>query len=325
MSCSFCFVDRTAPDFEADSLITEIEAMAKGGTQHLVLSGGEPTLHPELPRLIAHAKTLGFKTIEAQTNGVYCADIEYAKKLVDAGLTKATLSLHSVDPAHSDEITRLPNAFWKTIKGMQNLRKLGVLTQVAHVITKANYQELPKTVKFLRETFPENEGHLSICFAIAQGISDLVFHWVIPTYAEIKPFFREALDYCLETGVGFGGMIGQGGYPPCMLDGDMRYYQDVLDKVFKSEDSSKQFYKSERCGECDFNDHCLGPRRAYVEHYGEAEIAPFKLSDEIKAKLATIKAQAAKESTLSIEAPAPGVGRSLPVVNSTGTESNWRR
>lgn len=277
MSCSFCFVDRTVPDFEVDQLEREIEQMARGGTRHLVLSGGEPTLHPRLPDLFRFARSLGvFDVIEMQSNGVKCADIEYARELVDAGLSKVTFSLHSVDPEHSDEITRLPHAFGKTIQSIHNFRQLGVLTQLAHVITKANYKELPQTVRYLRREFPAEGGHLSICLAIAQGISDLVFQWVIPTFTEIKPFVSDALDFCLETGVGFGGMIGQGGYPPCMLDGQMRYYEAVLDKVFKSEDSSDQFYKSEKCKECSFDPYCLGPRRSYVEHYGDAEIQPFR-------------------------------------------------
>lgn len=281
MSCSFCFVDRTAPDFEVEGLKGEIEDMAKAGTRHLVLSGGEPTLHPHLAALIAHARSLdAFDEIEMQSNGVKCADMDYARELVEAGLTKVTFSLHSVDPEHSDSITRLPKAFGRTIESIHNFRKLGTLTQIAHVITKANYQELPQTMRTLRREFPAEGGHLSICLAIAQGISDLVFEWVIPTFSEIKPFVSEALDYCLETGVGFGGMIGQGGYPPCMLDGDMRYYQHVLDQVYKSEDSSDQFFKPERCRECSFDAQCLGPRKSYVEHYGDAEIRPFRTAAE---------------------------------------------
>ena len=186
------------------------------------------------------------------------------------------MSLHSIDPEHSDRITRLPNAFPKTVQAMHNFRRLGVLTQLAHVLTKANYQELPDTVRYLRREFPAEGGHLSICLAIAQGISDLVFQWVIPTFSEIKPYVSEALDFCLDTGVGFGGMIGQGGYPPCMLDGDLRYYANVIDKVFKSDDAAQQFFKPEKCRECSFDAYCLGPRRSYVEHYGDAEIKPFR-------------------------------------------------
>lgn len=275
MSCAFCFVDRTVPDYPAAMVLADIEALAARNTDHLVLSGGEPTLHPELPRFIARAKELGFRTIEMQSNGVKTADYDYARTLTEAGLTKVTVSLHSIDPKHSDEITRLPGAFGKSLASLHNFRRLGVKVQVAHVITKSNYTELPDTVRFLRETFPEEEGHLSVCFGVAQPISDLVYTWVMPTFDEIKPFMREALDYCLDTAVGFGGMIGQGGYPPCMLDGDMRYYAGNLGNIYRSADHDQQFHKPERCRTCSFDPWCLGVRKLYVETYGDAEIRPF--------------------------------------------------
>lgn len=276
MSCAFCFIDRTVPDFETDGLRRSIDALAARNLDHLVLSGGEPTLHPDLDALVAHAKSLGFRTIEIQTNGVKAADRAYAERLAGAGLNKVTVSLHSVDAEHSDKITRLPGAFGKTMRAMHHFRELGVLTQVAHVITKSNYRELPETVRFLRGEFPAEGGHLSICFGIAQPISDLVYTWVMPRFDEVKPFMREALDYCLETGVGFGGMIGQGGYPPCMLDGDLRYYAANLPNIYKSPDHDRQFYKAERCRECSFDPWCLGVRRYYVDTYGDAEITPFR-------------------------------------------------
>ncbi|MFT3769694.1 MAG: radical SAM protein [Minicystis sp.] len=276
MSCSFCFIDRTVPDFETEGLKRAIDDLARKNLDHLVLSGGEPTLHPDLDKLIAHGKALGFRTIEIQTNGVKAADMEYAKRLADAGLNKITVSLHSVDPDHSDKITRLPGAFAKTMRAMHNFRQLGVLTQVAHVITKSNFRELPDTVRFLRTEFPQESGWLSICFGIAQPISDLVYTWVMPQFEEVKPFMRQALDYCLDTGVGFGGMIGQGGYPPCMLDGDLRYYEGNLGNIYRSADHDQQFHKAPRCKECSFDPWCLGVRKYYVETYGDAEIKPFR-------------------------------------------------
>ncbi len=275
MSCSFCFVDRTVPDFEAQDLKRDIDRMRSSGGRHLVLSGGEPTLHPELPELLGHGRQLGFETIEIQTNGVRAADVAYAAELVAAGLGRATISLHSVSAVESDRVTRLPGGFDKTLQAIDNFRALGISTQIAHVITKANYRELPHTVRWLRERFPSSGGHLSLCLAIAQGISDLVFTGVVPTFTEIEPWVREALDYCLEHDVGFGGMIGQGGYPPCMLGGQLRYYENVLDQVFVSEDSSEQFYKAERCRECSFEPYCVGVRRAYVDTYGDDELRPF--------------------------------------------------
>lgn len=276
MSCGFCFIDRTVPDFDTEGLKRAIDTLAAQNLDHLVLSGGEPTLHPDLDVLVAHAKALGFRTVEIQSNGVKAAELGYAKRLAEAGLDKITVSLHSVDPEHSDKITRLPGAFGKTMAAMHNFRELGVLTQVAHVITRSNFQELPETVRFLRTEFPEATGRLSICFGIAQPISDLVYTWVIPRFDEVQPYMQQALDYCLDTDVGFGGMIGQGGYPPCMLGGDLRYYERNLIHIYRSQDHDEQFYKAPRCQECSFDAWCLGVRKHYVETYGEAEITPFR-------------------------------------------------
>jgi hypothetical protein len=86
---------------------------------------------------------------------------------------------------------------------------------------------------------------------------------------------REALDICLANDIGFGGMIGQGGYPPCMLDGKLEYYTRAYEHLYISDDWQDQFYKAPRCKECAFDAHCIGVRKAYVETYGDAEIRPF--------------------------------------------------
>lgn len=295
MSCSFCFVDRTVPDFESEQLKRDIHELHRGGARHLVLSGGEPTLHPDLADLIAEARALSFTTIEMQSNGVKCEDAAYAQRLVTAGLNKVTVSLHSTDPARSDEITRLPKAFGKTIRALHNFRALGVETQVAHVITKRNYEDLPKFFEFLAREFPPAKARLSVCLAIAQGISDLVYTWVIPRFSEIKPYVRAALDIALESDIGFGGMIGQGGYPPCMLDGELKYYKNNFDNVFRSDDHEKQFYKAERCHTCSFDRYCIGVRRAYVQVYGDDEIRPFQADVPLDgSRLAPVTLQASR-------------------------------
>ena len=278
MACAFCFVDHSAPDFDLEELKKEAEQMARTGTRHFVISGGEPTLHPGLVELVRFARSLGaFDVVEMQSNGVRCSDAQYAAELAGAGLNRVTFSLHCAEADHSDRITHFPGGFARTVEAMHNFRRMGVVTQVAFVITRENFRELPDTVRFLAREFPREGGELSICLAVAQGISDLVLPWVIPTFTEIKPFVVEALDFCLASGIGFGGMIGQGGYPPCMLDGAVRFYDGpTLDQVFRSPNCSEEFHKPPRCAGCSFDPYCLGPRRSYVRHYGDSEIRPFQ-------------------------------------------------
>jgi len=60
-----------------------------------------------------------------------------------------------------------------------------------------------------------------------------------------------------------------------MLDGQLRYYETVLDKVFRATTRPTSF-TSREVQRMHFDPYCLGPRRSYVEHYGDAEIKPFR-------------------------------------------------
>lgn len=273
MGCSFCFVDLSHPNVPDERLMAEVERLGRGGVSHLVLSGGEPSLHPALPRLIEHARALGIAEVEVQTNGVKFSKREYAERVVRAGLTTACVSLHSSDADESDAITKQPGAFGRTVKAIHTFRELGVWTRVSHVINKLNYEDVLRFVRWLRAEYPD--GMLDVCFARAQEISSQTSPWILPSFTEIKPHVKEALDYCLDHHISFSGLIGQGGYPPCMLDGDLRYYENALDQIHRDAGGSSDFVKAERCSGCSFDDRCVGVRRAYVQRHGDGEMRPF--------------------------------------------------
>jgi len=60
--------------------------------------GGEPTLHPDLPRFLARARAKGFRQITICTNGVLLLREGYLDGLVAAGLTGVRFSLHDHRP-----------------------------------------------------------------------------------------------------------------------------------------------------------------------------------------------------------------------------------
>ena len=223
--------------------------------------------------------------------------------MVAAGLTKATVSLHSMDPATSDAITRLPGAFPRTVAGLHQLAALGVDTQLAHVISADNFRALPAFTAAMLDEFAGAGRRLSVCFAVAQRISDLVPRWVLPSFTEIRPYVTAALDACDARGVGYGGLIGQGGYPPCVLSGDLRYHHGVLDKIYASADADQQFAKAPQCARCDFDRHCLGVRRDYLERHGDAELVPFAIDPAVAARLPAVAAAPADLVPLRRRAP----------------------
>lgn len=73
LSCPFCYVpgigprDGTHVPFEL--AVRVIEEAAEIGVVHLVLAGGEPTLHPELEQIVRFARAQGSLRVKLVTNG----------------------------------------------------------------------------------------------------------------------------------------------------------------------------------------------------------------------------------------------------------------
>ena len=95
MSCPVCFTDahRKGPDLSFDEIERRLDKLLEiAGSIPLQISGGEPTLHPQLGDIVGLAKSRGFRNIELVTNGIIIsASQDYLDELVDRGLTAVYL------------------------------------------------------------------------------------------------------------------------------------------------------------------------------------------------------------------------------------------
>ncbi len=103
MTCPVCF--SAARNTSSDVSLEEIKLRLKNllqvaGPIPLQISGGEPTLHRELPQVIHYAKKVGFKNIELITNGIRISqEPSYLFSLVDHGLTAVYLQFDGLTKA----------------------------------------------------------------------------------------------------------------------------------------------------------------------------------------------------------------------------------
>jgi uncharacterized radical SAM superfamily Fe-S cluster-containing enzyme len=104
MACPVCFANSGSSGTDVD--VAEVQARVKrlleiAGPIPIQISGGEPTLHPELPDIIRFIRGQGFNNIELITNGIRISnDPGYLGKLAEHGLSAIYLQFDSLN-SHS--------------------------------------------------------------------------------------------------------------------------------------------------------------------------------------------------------------------------------
>jgi MoaA/NifB/PqqE/SkfB family radical SAM enzyme len=147
--CLFC-LDSDCHDggmAGVDEVRRELEAGRTRGGQRLILSGGEPTIHPEYARFVTMGRDLGYTWRQSVTNGRMFAYRRFADKVVEAGLNEATFSMHGHSAELHDRLVGVKGAFRQSLLGMRNL--LGrIVVNVDVVLSKVNIPHLKEILEF---------------------------------------------------------------------------------------------------------------------------------------------------------------------------------
>lgn len=203
----------------------------------LTFAGGEPTLCPWLPNLIAHAKSQGLVTMVV-TNGSRC-DSRYLDRLVDS-LDWLTLSIDSLDPATNQAIgrndskgTAIPAEVYAKILSEAAAR--GMRTKINTVVSSLNCHEDMngfiassgiarwKILQIMAVT-GQNDQHIDIMSVSRAGFDNFVQRHLPVAVAGIR-LVPEPVDFIR----GSYAMIDPAG---CFFDsanGGHRYSQPILD------------------------------------------------------------------------------------------------
>ncbi|NPV75952.1 MAG: radical SAM protein [Anaerolineae bacterium] len=150
--CSHCYnaMPRPRPELMTEEWKRILDRLWENRIPHIVFTGGEPTLRPDLVELIAHAQKNGQIT-GMNTNGRRLRDEAYLKTLVEAGLDHVQITLESHDPHIHDLMVQRQGAWEDTVAGIQNALKtrLFVMTNTTLLAHNASPQNLEKTLDFL--------------------------------------------------------------------------------------------------------------------------------------------------------------------------------
>ena len=157
--CRFCSnppsgLDRT---LEEDKRL--VDDFIARGYQGIILTGGEPTIVPHLPELIAYCCEVGLVP-RLITNAQRLSNPVYMKQLYDNGLRIIHCSLHSNRPEVHDFITQTKNAWQYIVTTIVNAAEYPDFSvRVNCVLNKHNVGHLDEVMQFIVDDLP-NVHHI---------------------------------------------------------------------------------------------------------------------------------------------------------------------
>jgi len=270
--CGMCWQGRDWGRYGSEQILLWIDDLRKAGARSLIISGGEPTLDPDLSRYVERARVLGFTDITIETNAIQAAKPGHAEKLAKAGVTHAFVSLHSGDPAISDAITRAPGTHERTVRGIHALLAAHIPVVLNAVMTAEGIDQLPTLPDFIHDTFGKHPLLSSLMISQpTEPFDRALLPSIVPDPARVRKALRTTIDRALVLGITVRGLDGPCGPPLCAFDGDRRVVSG------KSVSGKVDFRKHvPACDHCAAKSACFGVRHVEVELFGEGCVTPIE-------------------------------------------------
>ena len=295
-ACSFCPCSKAEkrypiPDLEMLEKVVE-NMIQTSSIDSIVVSGGEPTIHPDFIDFIRYLCEKKLK-ITILTNSERFSDKKFTDRFLSAvrtELVELITTIHSQSEEEHEAVNGSKGSFQRTIDGMLQIQSGGIHTTVKHCITKANYKDLYQFYKFIDNVFPQ-ETDIQLCSIDYCGLSEENKYDYMVIFPELYPYFEEMFDdYIKKLDVGNKRHMYCINMPLCSLD---PYDWDFVAPKIKSyssysaptqkgesnvEDGRDDFIGTlgEGCRKCKAEPLCAGTYRTAFEYFGDRIICPYK-------------------------------------------------
>jgi MoaA/NifB/PqqE/SkfB family radical SAM enzyme len=144
--CGFCSNPTTPYVHTFETMKVLVDDFVTRGYFGIILTGGEPSLHPELPSICRYATDQGLH-VRMITNGWRMADEGFAKEMADAGLQLTHVSVYSVRPEIEERLRGTAETLDKAFAAVANAHKHGIEVNINCVINKLNADHLHENIR----------------------------------------------------------------------------------------------------------------------------------------------------------------------------------
>ena len=151
LTCKHCYAISADTDFpnelNKEQVFEVMDDLKKFKVPVLILSGGEPLMHPDIFQIAQRAKAMGFYTA-LSTNGTLI-DTENIDTIDKIGFDYLGISIDGIAATH-DRFRRKAGAFERSMQALHLCCKKGIKVGLRFTMTKENAQELPQLLDLMK-------------------------------------------------------------------------------------------------------------------------------------------------------------------------------
>lgn len=182
-----------------NELIRSVDIIHKNGIDNITISGGEPTLHPQLISLLQYIQNHHMSFTLLTNSEKFASDDfmhEFSDKLRTEGV-KIITTLHSESESEHELANQTTGSYQRTISGLRALIQNKFKIIIKHCITKENYKSLYQYYTHYNCLFPE-QCDFQFCGIDYCGIPDDMLDSEMLSFIELKPYLEEMFEAHLK-------------------------------------------------------------------------------------------------------------------------------
>ena len=151
--CGFCSNPATAWEHTFETMQALVDDLVERNYFGVVMTGGEPTLHTDLPRIVRYARDKGLH-VRMITNGWRLGEPAFARALGEAGLSLVHVSIYSVRPEVEARLRGIEGTLERAFASIAAAHEAGIDVNINCVINRQNADHLDENVRVLTSRFP---------------------------------------------------------------------------------------------------------------------------------------------------------------------------
>lgn len=289
--CRFC---PCSENEKSNKMITDlvelkdaVDRMKNSDVTDITISGGEPTLHPQLPELVRYIQSEGM-SVTILTNSERFSTPGFMKSFlegIDVRKLRVITTLHSSISSEHERANRTEGSFQRTVKGLLDLYDNDVQIIIKHCITKDNYKSLTAFYSFCDTQF-DIRVDIQLCGIDYCGIPCDRLEREMMAFPELRPYLEELFEYHIfRKNQGFDRKLYCINMPLCSCD---VIYWNYMQRKRKMYDSYKDPHNKELfaghvnagisniyCKDCKAVSLCGGTYLTAFEAFENRIIKPF--------------------------------------------------